>query len=162
MTRGSETRVTRCRFLMCIIQGFNGLLVGLVSAGRGICQHLSMLTAEEDPWSALPVSPSGVCGLGQPRHAAYPRLAKDGEAPDGSPPSLARPGRARRKAESATDRTIDECIPIDGFRFAPFTTRPRSLRQLRGRPRDAAGFTRPHPRGKTGEGPAAPPAVKDH
>jgi hypothetical protein len=45
-------------------------------------------------------SPSGACGLSRRREAAYPRFAEEGEAPDGSPSSLARPGRARRKAES--------------------------------------------------------------
>lgn len=45
--------------------------------------------------------PSGGCGLSQPRIAAYPRFAQAGEAPVGSPPSLARPARARRKAGSA-------------------------------------------------------------
>ena len=75
-----------------------------------------------------------------------PRFAKHGEAPDGSPPYVARPSRARRKAESATDRMIDTRILFGGYRFAPFATRPRSLKSLRGRPRAAVGSPRACPR----------------
>lgn len=77
------------------------LVVYLARLGLGLGQHLPLITAKEGPHTAPAVSPRVGCGLSQPRNAAYPRFAQEGEAPDGSPSSLARPGRARRKAESA-------------------------------------------------------------
>src|SRR5579872_1586702 len=66
-------------------------------------------TAQEVRASALPASPpSGVCGLSQSSGAPYPRFAQAGEAPDGSPSSLARPGPAGRKTASGQDRNDDK------------------------------------------------------
>ena len=55
-----------------------------------------------------PRLPSGVCGLSQSPGAPYPRFAQGGEAPYGSPSSLARPGCAGRKAASVEGRKDDK------------------------------------------------------
>ncbi len=117
---GSSSLVAQCRNRRCVRQRSVYRWAAL-SDLAGVSASIPLVTAKEGPHTASAVSPRVGCGLSQPRNAAYPRFAREGEAPDGSPSSLAGPGRARRKAESANGLKSKQ-----GYRPSPDSASRRS------------------------------------